>query len=371
MTLKFTFGNLPTLGWDGTTKDLVELAVRAEAAGFARYGVSDWKYFQDCFVVMTACLMETKTIEAESLVTEPYTRNPAIVAAAFATMADVSDGRVIFGIGAGVESSTRVWTSPWGHERPHPLDAVREAVDISRRMWRGEEVTFHGKVVRVEAARLSFTTPHEIPVCVAARSPRMQELAGEIADIVHLATFYQSRPWLLQHIANIRRGAERAGRAMGSFELDVSMPCSISRDREAAREAAKRPAAIGISWALATDQYALKGWQRPADLNVPDALVAGLAKWDFRKEKLPQTVADAIGDDLLDQFSLAGTPEECAERLIAFQRDLPEVTGVRFYAVPPLSPGTPLHRGYAEMMADAGRMISLVNASRAAESIPA
>lgn len=365
--MRFTFGNLPTVGWDGGTKALIEVAVAAEEAGFARYGVSDWKYFQDCFVVMTACLMATNGLEAESLVTEPYTRNPAITAAAFATMADASGGRVIFGIGAGVESSTRVWTSPWGHERPHPLAAVREAVDVSRRMWRGEEVTLHGKIVRVERARLSFEIRDTIPVCIAARSPRMQELAGEVADIVHLATFYQGRTWLGEHIANVRRGAERAGRASGSFEIDVSMPCSISRDRRAAREAAKRPAAIGISWALAADQYALKGWRPPSSLRVPDELAAALRRWDFRTEGLPSGIAEAIDDDLLDQFSLAGEPEECAERLLRLKADIPEITGVRFYAVPPGFPGRSLAQGYLAMMPDARRMIDLVNrGSRAA-----
>lgn len=368
--LKFTFGNLPTVGWDGGTAQLVDLAVRAEAAGFARFGVSDWKFYQDCFVVMTACLMATKTLEAESLVTEPYVRNPAVTAAAFATMDDVSGGRVVFGIGAGVESSTRVWTAPWGHERPHPLEAVREAVEVSRRMWRGEEVTLRGKVVHVEQAKLSFTSRPDIPVCIAARSPRMQELAGEVAEIVHLATFYQSRAWLRSHIANVRRGAERAGRKMGTLEIDVSMPCSISRDRRAAREAAKRPAAIGISWATAADQYALKGWKRPPDLDVSESLVRALSAWDFRREKLPRAVADAITDDLLDQFSLAGEPEECAGRLIALKAELPEVTGVRFYAVPPLSEGKPLYQGYVDMMEDTRRMIELVNGAarlRAAE----
>lgn len=199
----------------------------------------------------------------------------------------------------------------------------------------------------------------------------MQELAGEVADVVHLATFYQSRAWLGQHIANIRKGADRAGRRMRTFEIDVSMPCSVSPDRKAARAAAKRPAAIGISWATAADQYALKGWKRPADLDVPESLVRALSSWDFRRDPLPDAIAQAIGDDLLDQFSLAGEPEECAERLLRLQRDLPDVTGVRFYAVPPLAAGKSLYQGYADMMDDAARMISIVNSERSERRLSA
>jgi len=67
MPMKITFGNLPSVGWKDGTRKLVDLAVQAEDAGYARFGVSDWKFYQDCFVVMTACLMATKKLEAESL----------------------------------------------------------------------------------------------------------------------------------------------------------------------------------------------------------------------------------------------------------------------------------------------------------------
>ncbi len=191
----------------------------------------------------------------------------------------------------------------------------------------------------------------------------MMALAGELADIVHLASFYVSVPWHRRNIDHIRRGAGRAGRRPGSYEIDISMPCSISDDARAAREAAKRPAAIGILWTTAADEYALAGWQRPEDLRVPDDLVRSLSGWDFRQQPtLPGELAGAISDDVLDQFALAGTPEECADRLRDLQRALPEVTGVRIYAVPPLPHGNPQYDGYVDMMEGLGRMIDLVNA---------
>ncbi len=128
MPLKFTFSNLPTIGWNDPTSRIVDIARRAEEVGCHRFGVSDWKFYQECFVTMTACLQATTTLEVESSVTEPYVRNPALTAAAIATMDDLSNGRAILGIGAGVESSSRVWTAPWGHERPRPVQAVREAI---------------------------------------------------------------------------------------------------------------------------------------------------------------------------------------------------------------------------------------------------
>ncbi|HET6319561.1 MAG TPA: LLM class flavin-dependent oxidoreductase, partial [Chloroflexota bacterium] len=184
--MKFTFGNLPSIGWQEPTGRLVELAQRAEAAGFERFGVSDWRYYQDCFVVMTACLQGTTRLQVESLVTDPYVRHPSLTAAALATMDELAPGRAIMGIGGGVEQPAF-----WGESRPKPVQAVREAVEICRRMWRGERVEFEGEVMRLHEAHLQFVAPRpDIDVLIAARGKRMLALAGEIADIVHLASFF-------------------------------------------------------------------------------------------------------------------------------------------------------------------------------------
>ncbi len=290
--MKFTFGNLPSIGWVDPVGKLVELAQLCEEEGLDRFGVSDWRFYHDCFVVMTACLQATTKLEVESLVTDPYVRHPSLTALAHATMDDLSHGRAILGIGAGVEQPTF-----WEYERKLPMTAVREAVEICRRMLAGETVTFQGREISVEGAKLDFTPfRRDLPILIAARGTRMLELAGELADIVHLASFFVNAGHHRENLAHVKRGAERAGRRMGAFEIDISMPCSVSLDRD-------------------------------------------------------------------------GTPEECAERLRALQRELPEVTGVRIYAVPPA--GKPLFDGYVDMVKGFGRVARLVNAGVASAGAPA
>ena len=361
--MKFTFGNLPSIGWQEPTARLVELAQRAEAAGFDRFGVSDWRFYQDCFVVMTACLQATTRLEVESLVTDPYVRHPGLTAAALATMDELSSGRAIMGIGGGVEQPAF-----WGESRPHPLAAVRETVDICRRMWRGEDVALEGKVMRVRGARLHFVEPRpNLRVLVAARGRRMLELAGELADIVHLASFFVNVGHHRENLAAVAAGAARAGRKPGSFEIDISMPCSISPNREAARLAARRPAAQGILWTAAAERYSRDrtDWVRPRQFRVPDNVVEALStRWDFwTQAAFPRDLTDLITDDILDEFALAGTAEECAERLQRLQEELPEVTGLRIYAVPPA--GESLYEGYVEMIEQFQRVIRLVNGETA------
>jgi 5,10-methylenetetrahydromethanopterin reductase len=357
--MKFTFGNLPSIGWEEPTGRLVELAQRAEAAGFDRFGVSDWRFYQDCFVVMTACLQATHTLEVESLVTDPYVRHPGLTAAALATMDELSNGRAIMGIGGGVEQPAF-----WGEGRPHPVQAVRETIEICRGMWRGEEVNLEGRVLRVRGAKLHFVAPRpNLRVLLAARGTRMLELAGELADIVHLASFFVNVEHHRENLAAVQRGSTRAGRPQGSFEIDISMPCSISPDREAARLAARRPAAQGILWTAAAERYSRdrKDWVRPKQFRVPEHVVEALStRWDFwTQPQFARELAELITDDVLDEFALAGTAEECAARLRHIHAQLPQITGLRIYAVPPA--GESLFDGYVNMISEFSRVIELVN----------
>ena len=356
--MKFTF-DLPTSLWKEPAARFVALARDCEAAGFDRFGVADWRFYPEPVVLMTACLLATTRLEVESLVTDPFVRHPALTAAAFATMDDLSRGRCVLGLGGGLEQPAF-----WTHERVHPLDAVRDAVEIARRMLRGERVTYRGRVISVEGAGLDFR-PHraELPILIAARGKRMIELAGEIADIVHLAAFFMGTGHRREELEHVARGAERGGRRVGTFEIDITMPCSVSDDGAAARRAAKRPAAQGILWMAGAEKYSRgrADWKPPKEFRVPDHVVGALAKWDFWTQPyLPDELGDLITDDVLDQFALAGTPQECAQRVRAITHELPGVTGVRLYALPPASASW--YGGYVEMARAMARMIALVNA---------
>ena len=100
----------------------------------------------------------------------------------------------------------------------------------------------------------------------------MIELAGEIADIVHLAAFFVNVTHRREELEHVAAGAARGGRAMRSFEIDISIPCSVSEDRNAARHAAKRPAAQGILWMAGAEKYSRQraDWRRPTEFNVPE-----------------------------------------------------------------------------------------------------
>jgi 5,10-methylenetetrahydromethanopterin reductase len=337
--MRFTFSNLPGIGWNEPAHKIVELARLCEDVGFDRFAVADYPFHLDCATVMTACLLGTQRIVVESLVTDPYRRHPSLTACAWATMADLAPGRVILGLGGGVESGSRVMIEPWGLERPHPVQAVREAVDVCKAMWRGDPVTFKGQLVRTDNAQLKFAAQPDIPVLIAARGRRMLRLAGEIADIVHLASLFCNIEHQRDNLAHVFEGAQRAGRAAGEFEIDASITVSVSHSRAQARRLARRTAAQTILWMAGAETYSRQrtDWTPPTQLNVPEDVIRALAtRWNMWTDpELPDELAAMISDDVLDQLTVAGEPDECVRQLRRLADNLPEVTGFRIKLPPP------------------------------------
>ena len=140
----------------------------------------------------------------------------------------------------------------------------------------------------------------------------MLALAGEIADIVHLASLFLGAENRAIELGRVADGARRAGRASGTYEVDISVTVSASHDRARARAAALRNAAQSILWYAGADQYGRQRdeWSAPRGFAVPAATVETLARgWDMWKDpELPSDLGALITDDVLDQFTVWGEP---------------------------------------------------------------
>jgi G6PDH family F420-dependent oxidoreductase len=170
--------------------DLVDHAVRAERAGFGFALVSDhfhpWidRQGSSPFVwgVLGAIAARTESMRIGTGVTCPTIRlHPAIVAQAAATAAALLPGRFFLGVGTGENLNEHVLGDRWP---PADLrrDMLEEAVDVMRKLWRGELTTHRGTHYTVEGARL-YTLPDEpIEVMVAAGGQKSAALAGRIGD---------------------------------------------------------------------------------------------------------------------------------------------------------------------------------------------
>jgi 5,10-methylenetetrahydromethanopterin reductase len=193
-----------------STREIIDTAIVAEALGFDYCLVCDEGIMPDVYICLGAIAENTDRIKLGA-VTNGYSRHPAVTAMALASLNDLSDGRAqVMLVAGGVPV-----LAPMGIERAAPLDVVRDSIEIMRRLWRGETVTWTGKRYRVDSMRLLLGR-QDIPIWVAARGPKMLGLAGELADGVVLI----SKPDLADAFRLVDAGSARTGSRPQRIYLD-------------------------------------------------------------------------------------------------------------------------------------------------------
>jgi probable F420-dependent oxidoreductase len=191
----------------------------------------------DAFTILAAASQVTQRLRLGTGIVPIYTRTPTILAMTIATLEALSHGRAVLGLGVSSESIIGAWH---GLPFPPPLGAMREAVDIIRRLLRNERVTVEGQFFRVRNLRLNVPVPSDrtIPIYIGALNPGMLRLAGEIADGVILN--WMPAAHVPRAIEAIATGAQRAGRALADIDIACFIRVCVTDDLEAARQWMRR-----------------------------------------------------------------------------------------------------------------------------------
>jgi F420-dependent oxidoreductase-like protein len=180
---------------------------------------------RESLTVVTAYALATERIRVGTGVVPIYTRTPATMAQTAATIDDLAGGRLTLGLGV----SHRLVVEGWhGQTIDRPVAEMREYVAIVRAILRGDEpppgekwqTTFRLSGVRRRPG---------LPIFIAALSPAMLRLAGEIADGVVL---WLCNPNYIRDVVvpEIRRGRERAGRTEEEFQIVAAVPAALTDD---------------------------------------------------------------------------------------------------------------------------------------------
>ncbi|HZY43503.1 MAG TPA: LLM class flavin-dependent oxidoreductase, partial [Anaerolineae bacterium] len=204
----------------------MKLAQYAESRGFEAVWQAESRLVRDAIVPMAAFAAVTDRIKVGSGVINNWTRNIGLLAATFLTLDDLAPNRIICGIGA--------WWDPLardvGIERKKPMLAIRETIEVMRRLLRMENVTFHGEFHNVTGIELDVVhgrrEPRNVPMYIGATGDAMMEMTGEIADGVVLN--YCVPPG---YNDNALRLLERGAKKVGRNWLDIDRPqlvvCSV------------------------------------------------------------------------------------------------------------------------------------------------
>jgi 5,10-methylenetetrahydromethanopterin reductase len=192
--------------------------------------------------------------------------------------------------------------------REHPNTAVKEAFHIIRGLLNGEEVTFKGEMFQVTKAKMNFECRKDIPMFIASRSPMNLELAGQVADGALLAS-YASEDQLRYAIKKVEAGAKKSGRTLKDIKLIAWLYASISENSSEA-VANVRPFVTQALLNTSPEMYPVmfRGFEQDVTSFILDCRKTGDKKRANQDRKY-------LTDEVIRRFSVAGTPEECIEKL--------------------------------------------------------
>ncbi|HLH73601.1 MAG TPA: TIGR03557 family F420-dependent LLM class oxidoreductase [Chloroflexota bacterium] len=219
--------------------ELLDLVSEAEQCGFDSISVSDhfhpWR--NDgvaCFFVWSwlgAVGARTRRIQFGTGVTSPILRyNPAVLAEAAATLGAMFPGRFWLGLGTGEALNDTATTGYWPGYAERRARLI-EAIEIMRRLWAGEHLTYNGRYFQTRAAHVYLPPQAEIPLIVAAMGPSSARLAGRYAD-GWLATGAagSSSPYD-KLMPSVDEGARAARRDPASVRRLIEIEVVYARDR--------------------------------------------------------------------------------------------------------------------------------------------
>jgi probable F420-dependent oxidoreductase len=300
MTLSFGVTVLP----DPPYQRLIELIGLAERQGFD-YG---WTYdshvlWQESTPTLALAAAATERIRLGHMVTNPGTREPTVLASAYATLHDISDGRMVMGIGRG-DSARR-----YINQKPVPVARFEEALRMIKPFMNGEKVQWNNTEIELAWARKELP---EIEMHVAGYGPRVLGVAGRLGDgvIIQLAD-----PDIIQWtMGTARKAAEEAGRDPAALKCIVCAPSHISGDLAAARDQVRWfPAMVSNHVKDLIARYGADGSV------VPQALtdyVPSETNYDYDEHSRAGAKHGAfVSDEICDRFCVLGTPEQAIEKL--------------------------------------------------------
>ena len=190
---------------------------------------------RESLTVLTAYALATERIRVGSGVVPIYTRTPATMAQTAATIDELSGGRLNLGLGVSHRPVVEGWH---GQTIDRPVAEMREYVAIVRAILRGEDPPQGGKW-RTAFHLVGLDPPPDLPIYVAALSPAMLRLAGEVADGVLL---WLCNPNYIRDVVvpEVGTGRERAGKGPDGFDVVPAVPAALTDDRDSAYAAMRR-----------------------------------------------------------------------------------------------------------------------------------
>ena len=292
-------------------RDGMDYARYAEEKGFEAVWQAESRLVRDAIVPMAAYAAVTTKLKVGSGVINNWTRNIGLLAATFLTLDDLAPNRIICGIGA--------WWDPLaknvGIDRRKPLLAMRETVEVMRRLLNMERVTFHGEFHHVDGIELDVVhgrrEPRNVPIMIGATGDLMMEMTGEIADGC-VMNYCVAPEYNDKALELLNKGAKKAGRKLEDLDRPQLIVCSVDEDHDKAIEYTKEL----LCQYLAQQPHIAKASN--VSVEVINNIQATLG-WPATKEQINKA-KHFVPDELVHKITASGTPAEARAKVAEYTK---------------------------------------------------
>jgi alkanesulfonate monooxygenase SsuD/methylene tetrahydromethanopterin reductase-like flavin-dependent oxidoreductase (luciferase family) len=274
---------------------MIEYVRLVEELGFDDAWVVEDLGFGGGLTAAAAVLASTSRLQVGIGILAAVVRNPAYLAMEVATLERIFPGRVVVGVGHGVQS----WMARVGAKQASPLTALRETLNVLEQALDGEPTTIEGRFARIDEVRLHFPPTRRPPILAGVHGPKSLALAGANCDGVLLAE--PATPGYIRWArALLDRSAADAGRARPRLAAYAWL--SVDDDGRVAREKLRPTLAANMA-------------DLAAHVHLHGVAFAEELKARFAAVDDPQERIEAMEPDWVGHLGITGTPDECASSI--------------------------------------------------------
>ncbi|MDD9966336.1 MAG: LLM class flavin-dependent oxidoreductase [Myxococcales bacterium] len=295
------------VGWRGDNTDSVLRAARvADEAGVDSLFVAEtWGY--DAFTLLSLLARETKRIKLGTSIVNIFSRSPAALAQHFATLDQLSGGRMIIGLGT---SGPNVIEHFHGVRFDKPFTRIREYVEIINMLMRGEKLHYDGSIYQLQRGftlRFSPVRDH-IPIWIASITPKSVTQTARIAD--GWIPIFIPRSQFSKQLSPVYAAVKDAGRDPRQFEIRCPNGVTVTERPDPVVAARRGTAAFYIARMgdFYYEHFVRMGYGEEAD--------AVRAAWERGGSG---AAAAALSDELVGELGTAGDVDQCVQALQAAQ----------------------------------------------------
>lgn len=287
-------------------REMVEYASLVDDLGFDSVWIHEHSFGRDSISFLGAAAQATKRVKLGVACITPFARHPVAIAATACTLQESSSGRFLLGIGTGFPM--RLDLMGIRHEKP--IGALKDTIEICRRIWTGNMVSYSGSLFSVNNVKSLTETCPRIPIYIAGWKPQILALTGKLSD-GYVAKGGESIESTRQIVSSIKKSAESAGRQISEIDVGAYLLSLTDSSKEKALDRARKDPFVTYMLSV-QDDYLYEGTGINPSEKKPIAE-------NYFKGNIG-VASSFVSNEMLEAFTLVGTEDDVIERVLEYRK---------------------------------------------------